>query len=108
MFHLGRDDMALGGVRPQRRCDGGIVALCRERGKNHIARGRSNQICSLFAGCFDHRLEFRPELVGAGRVAPFRRKVRHHGFQHFRQNGRGRVVVEVITGTVYSSQKKIT
>jgi hypothetical protein len=26
--------------------------------KNHVARGRSNQLRHLFAGRFDHRLEF--------------------------------------------------
>ena len=29
------------------------------------------------------------------RIAPFRREVRHHSFQHLRQNRRGRVVVKI-------------
>jgi len=92
MFHLGRDDVPLGGVGLKRRGDGGVVALRRTRSKNHVPRGRSNQLRHLFAGRFDDRLEFRAEFVCARWIAPFRREVRHHRFQNFGQNRRRRDV----------------
>ena len=58
MFHLGGDDVPLGGVRFQHRRDGGVVALRGAGSKNHVARGRANQFRHLFAGGLDDRLEF--------------------------------------------------
>ena len=95
MFHLGRDNVPFGRICLQRGGDGGVVTLRRARGENHIHRVRANQLRHLFARRLDNRLEFRTELVRAGRIAPFRREVRHHRFQHLGQDGSGRVVVEV-------------
>jgi len=73
MFHLGRDDVALGRVRPQRRRDGSIIALSRTRGENHIHRVGPNQLGHLLVRRLDHRLQVRAELVGARGIAPCRR-----------------------------------
>jgi hypothetical protein len=57
IFNLGRDDVPFGGVGLQGGGNGGVVAFRGARGKNHVARGRSNQFRHLFARRFDDRLE---------------------------------------------------
>ena len=111
MFHLGRDDMAFSGVGLERGGNGGIVAFRPTRAEDDIHRVRPNQFGNLLARRLDHRFELCAELVRARRIAPFRREVRHHRFQHRRQNRRRCVVVEVdhtnsLQFRVYSSQQK--
>jgi len=71
MFHLGRDDVPFGGIRPQRRRDGDVVALRRARGENHIHRVRANQLRHLFAG--------REDDVGTSSAGPRPNAVRPYG-----------------------------
>jgi len=57
MFYLERDDMPFCGVGLQGGGDGGVVAFRGAGSKNHVARGRANQLGHLFARRFDDRLE---------------------------------------------------
>ena len=79
MFHLGGDDVPLGVPRASRPClvplherdargtkcsgDGGIIALRRAGGKNHVRRGRVNQLRHLFARGFLNTVH-SPQFTG--------------------------------------------
>ncbi len=95
MLDAGGDDVALAGVGLERGGNRGVVALGGARGEDDIPRRRADQFGHLFARRLDHPFELGTEFVTARRIAPLRGEVGHHGVQHFRQNGRGGVMVEV-------------
>jgi len=95
MFDSRSDDMAFLRTGLERRMNRSIVALGGATGENHFARICANQIRDLRTRRLNHCLQLRPELVAAGRITPFRLEIGQHRLQHFRQNRRRCVVVQV-------------
>lgn len=96
MFHRGGNDMPFARLGQQGAMNGGVVALGAATGENNLLGIGVDERSQLCAGVIQMTLHLASELIRAGRVAPHFSQEREHGFDDFRRDACGRIVVEII------------